>query len=989
MKKGKRFVVYLLILALVLTCAPLVVGEAEAATKVKKKGYTLTKKAGTYQKKVTVKLKVKKGYKVYYSTNGKFSKKKVVKSGKTKKFTFKKTTKLSLYAVKKNKKITKAKLKKKSIRKKANKFVYKIVKNTKQTTGVDGMAQESPIQNQTSSTPSQTADSQNGGQSGTESVESTPTPTPTSTATTVVATQQPSETPPAPPEGTPGEIPENPNETPGGGTTGNEASQEAQTELDEALAGTEQVDMPVVTASPISIDESTPSIALSEEGVEQTNLAEDSGALEVTTESNVRVLTFKAAGVYVLTGGTTEEPLKNTVIKIDAETDEEVNLIWKDLVIDNSELGGEAGQDSPVVEIAKKTTKVTVTLIGNSSLTGNGSFAEEPASGVIYAKDSDAVLTFVASSEDAEASLTVKDAMDFDTEYGENDPTDGISSKGTLILQSGTYIVSSNGDCLKGTGADGAGGVTVVDGIIKLTSQLGNGIRSKNGCINILGGKIDTFYTAEDGINAKNYGVNILGGEISIDQCYGDGIQGENVWIGGDETKIGIKTYYANAGKNFYNSSLGTGNYNILNSTESTKTEQVNVDTGSHKGIKAGTKACTYVYETVEEGSDYVAGTTYTTEASGGVVIAGGEITVDTTNAGIKYNGGNGNMGGFGGSSGSGNLSAANSDGQYIIGSPDDTIHSNNTCVISGGTLTLVSSDDGIVSPTSLMISGDSKIEIQMAYEGMESGKITIGSATGETTAPSIQIYSNDDGVNASAKSSIHYEYADESEEVYTKTETSSSGNTLNVLNGYLNIMIADDESHSFSLPVEDESNTTGTYSASGDGIDCNGSFYAYGGTIIVYGSTSGGNAAIDMDNDYYIGSGVTLLAVGSSDMVANPTTVEQARVTFGSSSGMGGGFGGGRPGQSSSGSSINVSAGTAFAIMDSNSQMVAAVKNPKTISHILYSSPVLTEGGSYTLYSGGSVSGNILMAEIAHDYRYSAYDSSGASTLSTVTATK
>lgn len=78
-------------------------------------------------------------------------------------------------------------------------------------------------------------------------------------------------------------------------------------------------------------------------------------------------------------------------------------------------------------------------------------------------------------------------------------------------------------------------------------------------------------------------------------------------------------------------------------------------------------------------------------------------------------------------------------------------------------------------------------------------------------------IYSNDDGINAASKSSTTYVYADESEEKYTKTTVSSSDNVLNVYSGYVNVMIADDETHTITLPVKNGNNNTITYSADRD----------------------------------------------------------------------------------------------------------------------------------------------------------------------------
>lgn len=78
-------------------------------------------------------------------------------------------------------------------------------------------------------------------------------------------------------------------------------------------------------------------------------------------------------------------------------------------------------------------------------------------------------------------------------------------------------------------------------------------------------------------------------------------------------------------------------------------------------------------------------------------------------------------------------------------------------------------------------------------------------------------IYSNDDGINAASKSSTTYVYADESEEKYTKTTVSSSDNVLNVYSGYVNVMIANNETHTITLPVKNGNNNTITYSADRD----------------------------------------------------------------------------------------------------------------------------------------------------------------------------
>ena len=93
MKHVKKLIVAVLTLALV--CPAPSVDAAKKTT-----GYTVSKKSGTYDSSVTTKVKVKKGYKVYYTTGKKLSTKKVIKAKKSKSFTFTSTKTLRLYTVK-------------------------------------------------------------------------------------------------------------------------------------------------------------------------------------------------------------------------------------------------------------------------------------------------------------------------------------------------------------------------------------------------------------------------------------------------------------------------------------------------------------------------------------------------------------------------------------------------------------------------------------------------------------------------------------------------------------------------------------------------------------------------------------------------------------------------------------------------------------------------------------------------------------------------
>ena len=119
--------------------------------------------------------------------------------------------------------------------------------------------------------------------------------------------------------------------------------------------------------------------------------------------------------------------------------------------------------------------------------------------------------------------------------------------------------------------------------------------------------------------------------------------------------------------------------------------------------------------------------------------------------------------------------------------------------------------------------------------------------------------------------------------------------------------------------------------------------------------------------------------------MAESPSGKGQPVVVYGGSSG---GFGGMRPGVGGNqGGASSIGAGTAFAIMKDN-DVLLAIKPPKNYNYVLYTSPELEAGVSYTLYRGGSVSGSLVHEDdSAYDYRYSGYDASGAEILSTVNA--
>lgn len=108
-----------------------------ASNKIKTKKYIISKQTGTYSTPIKIKIKAKKGYKIFYSLNGKFKAKKVIKSKKKKTITISSTKTLQIYAVKSSKKVTNKKLKAKAVKKCKN-YTYTIQRKTNENSG-DGI----------------------------------------------------------------------------------------------------------------------------------------------------------------------------------------------------------------------------------------------------------------------------------------------------------------------------------------------------------------------------------------------------------------------------------------------------------------------------------------------------------------------------------------------------------------------------------------------------------------------------------------------------------------------------------------------------------------------------------------------------------------------------------------------------------------------------------------------------------------------------------
>lgn len=246
--------------------------------------------------------------------------------------------------------------------------------------------------------------------------------------------------------------------------------------------------------------------------------------------------------------------------------------------------------------------------------------------------------------------------------------------------------------------------------------------------------------------------------------------------------------------------------------------------------------------------------------------------------------------------------------GSFQLDCADDAIHANGDISIAGGSFSISTGDDGFHADETLLISGDETLlisggetDISRSYEGLE------GSAV-EISGGSVTLMASDDGVNAAGGS-------DGEEGVFGADRFSSSDCFIRITGG--------------SLWVD----------AGGDGLDSNGDIIMEGGTVLVNGPTNNGNGALDYAGEMTV-SGGTLAAAGSSGMAQSPGSgsAQPSLTVFYSSS---------QP------------SGTLVSLTDPDGNLIFSFTPSKEYQSIVISTPQLATETSYTLSSGGSISGS------------------------------
>ena len=322
-----------------------------------------------------------------------------------------------------------------------------------------------------------------------------------------------------------------------------------------------------------------------------------------------------------------------------------------------------------------------------------------------------------------------------------------------------------------------------------------------------------------------------------------------------------------------------------------------------------------------------------------------------------------------------------------VKGNFNDAISTDDELIINNGTITATGKDDAIRGKNFLKVNGgtitatggtghalksDNTDKAGYGYIKIDGGTLNLASssADGIHAVKRVIINSGNLTISATGSQALHSDslvFINDGTTIIKSSKEGIESPYIVINGGELNINATDDGFNStFGNGGEaiDKScltingGKTSVEVVKGDGLDSNGTGNMTGGTVVVHGPSSAPEVALDVNGDFKV-TGGTMIASGpnSGNMIEGPATSSSqysVLIKFGASSGQFGGPGGGT-------GTNQIAAGTIINIRDSSGNSLISFVPVRACYYVIFSSPLLKSGSTYTVYTGSTVTGETI----------------------------